>query len=41
MVIILVKEVQLIVAVDDLYYRIKDVFEAKMFNRYGILLNCK
>jgi len=31
-----VKEVKLIVVVDDLNFRIKDVaFEAKVFNKYG------
>ncbi len=36
--VILVKEVILVVVVDDLDFKIKDVaFEAKVFNRYGIL----
>jgi hypothetical protein len=30
------KEVQLIVAMDDLDFGVKDVFEAKTFNRSGI-----
>ncbi len=34
--IILVKEVKIIVVVDDLNFRIRDVaFEAKVFNKYG------
>ncbi len=36
MAIILVKEVRLIVVVDDLNFKIRDVaFEAKVFNKYG------
>jgi hypothetical protein len=36
MVIVPVKEVRLVVVVDDLNFKIKDVtFEAKVFNRYG------
>ncbi len=36
MVVFLMKEVKLVVAVDDLDFEIKDVvFEAKVFNRYG------
>jgi hypothetical protein len=36
MVIVLVKEVRLIIVVDDLDFEIKDVaFEAKVLNRYG------
>jgi len=36
MVVVLVKEVRLIIAVDDLDFKIKDVtFEANVFNRYG------
>jgi hypothetical protein len=36
MVVVLVKEVRLIVAMDDLDFKIKDVtFEAKVFNMYG------
>jgi hypothetical protein len=36
--VILVKEVILVVVVDDLDFKIKDVaFEAKVFNRYGTL----
>ncbi len=36
MVFIIVKEVKLVVAVNDLNFRIKDVaFEAKVLNRYG------
>jgi len=36
MAILLVKEVKLIVVVDDLNFRIRDVaFEAKVFNEYG------
>jgi len=34
MVVILVKEVWLVV-VDDLYFGVKDVFEAKVFNTHG------
>jgi hypothetical protein len=34
--VVIVKEVRLIVAVDDLDFKIKDVaFEAKVLNRYG------
>jgi hypothetical protein len=37
MAIILVKETRLIIAVDDLDFKIKDVvFEAKVFNKYDI-----
>jgi hypothetical protein len=36
MAIILVKEIRLIVAMDDLDFGVKDVvFEAKVFNMYG------
>jgi hypothetical protein len=36
MVIVLLKETRLVVVVDDLDFKIKDVsFEAKVFNRYG------
>jgi hypothetical protein len=36
MVVVLVKEAILVIGVDDLDFRIKDVaFEAKLFNRYG------
>jgi hypothetical protein len=36
MVIVLVKETRLVVAVDDLDFKTKNViFETKMFNRYG------
>ncbi len=36
MVIVLVKEVQLVVAVNDLYFGVRDVvFKAKVFNRHG------
>jgi len=36
MVVVLVKEVKLVIVVDDLDFRIRDVtFEAKVFNRYG------
>jgi hypothetical protein len=36
MVIVLMKEVRLVVAVDDLDFRIRDVaFETNVFNRYG------
>jgi hypothetical protein len=36
MVVVPMKEVRLIIGVDDLDFRIKDVaFEAKVFNRYG------
>jgi hypothetical protein len=36
MVIVPVKEVKVVVAVDDLDFGIKDVtFEAKVFNKYG------
>jgi hypothetical protein len=36
MVVVLVKEVRLVVVVDDLDFRIRDVaFETKVFNRYG------
>jgi len=36
MVIVQVKEIKLVVAVDDLDFGIRDVaFEAKVFNRYG------
>ncbi len=36
MVVVLMKEVRLIVAMDDLDFKIKDVtFEAKVFNMYG------
>jgi hypothetical protein len=36
MVVVLVKEVRLIVAVDDLDFRIRDVtFQANVLNRYG------
>jgi len=34
MVVILVKEARLVV-VDDLYFGIRDVFKAKVFNRHG------
>jgi len=30
------KETQLVVAMDDLDFGVKDVFEAKALNRYGI-----
>jgi hypothetical protein len=36
MVVVLVKEARLVVAMDDLDIRIKDVaFDAKVLNRYG------
>ncbi len=36
MAIVLMKEGRLVVAMDDLDFKIKDVaFETKMFNRYG------
>jgi hypothetical protein len=36
MVIVLMKETRLVIMVDDLDFRIRDVaFEAKVFNRYG------
>jgi hypothetical protein len=36
MVVVLMKEVRLVIIVDDLGFIIKDVaFEAKVFNRYG------
>jgi hypothetical protein len=36
MVFVIVKEAKLVVAVNDLNFRIKDVaFEAKVLNRYG------
>jgi hypothetical protein len=36
MVVITMKEIKLVVVVDDLDFRIKDVtFEAKVLNRYG------
>jgi hypothetical protein len=36
MVVISMKEGRLVVAVDDLYFGIRDVaFEANVFNRYG------
>jgi hypothetical protein len=36
MVVVLMKEVRLVIAVDDLDFKIKDVaFEAKVFNRYN------
>ncbi len=36
MVVVPMKESRLIIGVDDLDFRIKDVaFEAKVFNRYG------
>jgi len=36
MVIVLMKEVILVIAVDDFDFGIKDVaFEAKVFNKYG------
>jgi hypothetical protein len=36
MVVVPVKEVRLVVAMDHLDFKIKNVtFEAKMFNRYG------
>jgi hypothetical protein len=36
MVVVLVKEVRLVVVMDDLDLKIKDVtFEAKVFNRYS------
>jgi hypothetical protein len=36
MVVVLVKEVRLVVIVDDLDFRIGDItFEANVFNRYG------
>ncbi len=36
MVVVIMKEVILVVAVDDLDFRIRDVaFEAKVLNRYG------
>jgi len=36
MAIVLMKETKLVVIVDDLDFKIKDVaFEAKVFNRYG------
>jgi hypothetical protein len=36
MVVVPMKEAKLVVEVDDLDFRIRDVaFEAKMFNRYG------
>jgi hypothetical protein len=36
MAIVLVKEAKLVVAVDDLDFRIRDVaFDAKVLNRYG------
>jgi hypothetical protein len=38
MVVVLVKEVILVIVVDDLDFGIKDVtFEANVFNRYGTL----
>jgi hypothetical protein len=41
MVVIPMKEGRLVVAMDDLDFKIKDVaFEAKVFNKYGTL-NCK
>jgi len=40
-VVIPMKEGRLVIAVDDLEFRIRDVaFEANVFNRYGTL-NCK
>jgi hypothetical protein len=36
MVVIPMKEVRLVVVVNDLYFGVKDVFEAKVFNRHGI-----
>ncbi len=36
MVVVLVKEARLVIAVDDLDFKIKDVvFDAKVLNRYG------
>jgi len=36
MINVLMKEVKLVIVVDDLDFRIRDVaFEAKVFNRYG------
>jgi hypothetical protein len=36
MVVVLVKETMLVIVVDDLDFRIKDVaFQAKVFNKYG------
>jgi hypothetical protein len=36
MVVVLVKEVRLVVAVDDLYFGVNDVvYKAKVFNRHG------
>jgi hypothetical protein len=36
MVVVIVKEVRLVIVMDDLDFKIKDVtFEAKVFNRYG------
>ncbi len=36
MAIVQMKEIRLVVVVDDLNFRIKDVtFEANVFNRYG------
>jgi hypothetical protein len=36
MVVVIVKEVKVVIMVDDLDFRIKDVeFEAKVLNRYG------
>jgi hypothetical protein len=36
MVVVLVKEVRLVVAVDDLYFGVRNVvFKAKVFNRHG------
>jgi len=35
MAVVSMKETQLVVAMDDLDFGIKDVFEAKVFDRYG------
>jgi hypothetical protein len=36
MVVVLMKEVKLIITMDDLDFRIKNItFQAKVFNRYG------
>jgi hypothetical protein len=37
MVVVPMKETRLIVAMDDLDFGIRDVFEAKVFDRYGTL----
>jgi hypothetical protein len=35
MAVVPMKETQLVVAMDDLDFGIRDVFEAKVFDRYG------